>query len=71
MVRFVSRQNSTRKEPFMDTIVKFGKKGKVKRAKAVEVQKLQEYGALAIDAKAALIQELIPLGLMHMYDGSH
>lgn len=50
----------------MDTIVKFGKKGKVKRAKAVEVQKLQEYGALAIDAKAALIQELIPLGLMHI-----
>lgn len=50
----------------MDTIVKFGTKGKVKRAKAVEVQKLQEYGALAIDAKAALIQELIPLGLMHI-----
>src|SRR3989304_8635929 len=50
----------------MDTIVKFGKKGKVKKAKAVEVQKLQDYGALAIDAKAALIQELIPLGLMHI-----
>ena len=50
----------------MDTIVKFGAKGKVKRAKAVEVQKLQEYGALAIDAKAALIQELVPLGLMHI-----
>ncbi len=48
----------------MNTIVKFGQKGKVKKAKAVEVLKLQEYGALAIDAKAALIQELIPLGLM-------
>jgi hypothetical protein len=40
------------------TIVKFAKKGKVKRANTVEVQKLQDYGALAIDAKAALIQEL-------------
>jgi len=50
----------------MSTIVKFGKKGKIKGAQAVEVRKLQEYGALAIDAKAALIQELIPLGLMHI-----
>ncbi len=50
----------------MNTIVRFGQKGKVKKAKAVEVQKLQEYGALALDAKAALIQELIPLGLMHI-----
>lgn len=50
----------------MNTIVKFDKKGKVKRGKPVDVQKLQEYGALEINAKAALIQELIPLGLMHI-----
>jgi putative transposase len=52
----------------MKSIISFGRKGKVKKAEAVEVQKLEEYGALAIDAKAALIQELIPLGLMHIVD---
>lgn len=50
----------------MNTIIKFDKKGKVKRGKPVDVQKLQEYGALEINAKATLIQELIPLGLMHI-----
>lgn len=52
----------------MKRIVKFGGKGKVEKAKAAEVRRLVEYGALAMDAKAAIIQELIPLGLMHILE---
>ena len=52
----------------MKRIVKFGGKGKVEKAQTVEIRRLQEYGALALDAKAAIIQELIPLGLMHILE---
>jgi len=52
----------------MKRIVKFGGKGKVEKAQTVEICRLQEYGALALDAKAAIIQELIPLGLMHILE---
>jgi transposase-like protein len=41
-------------------------KGKVRKAKAVETRDLQEYGALELDVRLALIQELIPIGLMHV-----
>jgi len=41
-------------------------KGKVRKAKAVEVQNLQEYGVMDLDSKVALIHELIPIGLMHV-----
>lgn len=52
----------------MKRIVEIGGKGKVKKAEAVAIKRLQEYGALALDAKAAIIQELIPLGLMHILE---
>ena len=50
----------------MEKIVQIGRKGKVKRAKAVQVMELKEYGILAVDSKVALIQGLIPLGLMQV-----
>ena len=36
------------------------RKAKATEAKATEVKSLKEYGAMDIDSKAALIQELIP-----------
>jgi hypothetical protein len=50
----------------MKRILQLSGKSKVKRAKAVKVMGLREYGALDMDSKAALIHELIPLGLMHV-----
>src|SRR4030065_328176 len=50
----------------MRRILQVSKKGKTKMAKRIEVSSLEEYGALNLDVKAALIGELIPLGLMHV-----
>jgi transposase-like protein len=50
----------------MKKIVQVRRKGKVRKAKVVEITRLEEYGALGVDSKIALIQELIPLGLMHV-----
>src|SRR3990170_128725 len=50
----------------MKRVVKKSKKSKVKTAKTVEVKRLCEYEQMEVDSKAALIQELIPLGLMHI-----
>jgi transposase-like protein len=50
----------------MKKVLQLKGKGKVRRARAVEVMGLKEYGALEIDSKVALIQELIPIGLMHV-----
>lgn len=50
----------------MKKILKISGKSKVKRARVVEVMGLREYGAMELDSKVALIQELIPLGLMHV-----
>ena len=50
----------------MKKIVQVRRKGKVKKGKAVQVMELKEYGVLGVDSKVALIQELIPLGLMHV-----
>lgn len=47
----------------MKKVLQISKKSKVKEA---EVNNLREYGALDLDSKIALIQELIPLGLMHI-----
>jgi transposase-like protein len=52
----------------MKKIVQIRKKGKVKKGKAVQVMELKEYGVLEVDSKVALIQELIPLGLMHVQE---
>lgn len=52
----------------MKKVLQIRGKGKVRKAKAVEVMGLQEYGALDLDSKAALIHDLIPLGLMHVKD---
>ena len=50
----------------MKKILQINGKSKVRKAKAVEVMKLNEYGALEVDSRVALIQELIPIGLMHV-----
>jgi transposase-like protein len=50
----------------MKKVLQLRGKGKVRIAKAVEIRDLHEYGALELDARLALIQELIPLGLMHI-----
>lgn len=52
----------------MKRVLQIDGKSKVKKAKAVKVMGLREYGALEMDSKAALIQELIPIGLMHVED---
>ena len=52
----------------MKRVLQIDGKSKVKRAKAVKVMKLREYGTLDMDSKAALIHELIPIGLMHVQD---
>ncbi|OGW48935.1 MAG: hypothetical protein A2Z50_05260 [Nitrospirae bacterium RBG_19FT_COMBO_42_15] len=44
----------------MKRILQISSKSKVRKAKAAEVKSLKEYGAMDIDSKAALIQELIP-----------
>lgn len=43
-----------------------GKSKRARRAKASEVRSLKEYGAMELEGKIELIQELIPLGLMHI-----
>ena len=50
----------------MKKIVQVSGKGKVKKARVVEVMGLEEYGVLDVDSRVTLIQELIPLGLMHI-----
>ncbi len=52
----------------MKKVPKIRGKGKVRKAKAVEVKDLREYGAMDLDSKMALIHELIPIGLMHVKD---
>src|SRR4030065_647023 len=55
-----------KKGAVMRRILQVSKKGKTRIAKRIEVSSLEEYGALNLDVKAALIGELIPLGLMHV-----
>ena len=50
----------------MKKVLQLREKGKVRRAKAVKVRGLLEYGAMDLDSKVALIQELIPIGLMRV-----
>lgn len=52
----------------MKKVLQIDGKSKVRRAKTVKVVRLKEYGAMDLDSKAALIQELIPSGLMHVED---
>ena len=54
------------KEPIMRRLVKRAIKSKNKAIKAVAVNRFKDYEQMEIDSKAALIQELIPLGLMHI-----
>jgi len=52
----------------MKKILQLRGKGKVRKARAVEVMSLKEYGAMDMDSRMALIHELIPIGLMHIKD---
>ena len=67
MVVYYSIENYIpRKEPTMSRLVKTNGKSKLKSAKTVEGKRLQDYEGMDVDYKTALIQELIPLGLMHI-----
>jgi putative transposase len=50
----------------MAKVLRVTEKSKIRKAKKQEVSSLAAYGILDIDIKAALISELIPLGLMHV-----
>lgn len=50
----------------MSRVIKSRDKSKSKRAQVVNIKSIQEYGQIDVDCKVALIQELIPLGLMHI-----
>jgi putative transposase len=50
----------------MSRVIKSRDKSKPKRVQAVNIKGMQEYGQMGVDCKVALIQELIPLGLMHI-----
>jgi transposase-like protein len=50
----------------MKKVLQISEKSKVRKARAAEVMGLREYGALELDSRLALIQELIPLGLIHI-----
>ena len=50
----------------MKKLLQIRRKSKVKKAQAVDVMQLKEYGVLDLDSKVALILDLIPLGLMHV-----
>jgi putative transposase len=49
-------------------LLQVSQKGKVRKAKKYAVRSLEEYGALDYDGKVAMIETLIPLGLMHISD---
>jgi transposase-like protein len=50
----------------MKKLLQLRGKGKVRKAKTVEMRDLEEYEAMRMDSKVALINELIPIGLMHV-----
>jgi transposase-like protein len=50
----------------MSRVIKNSCKSKVKRTQVENIKSMQEYGQMEVDCKVALIQELIPLGLMHV-----
>jgi putative transposase len=50
----------------MKKVLQIRGKGKVRKAKAVEIMGLEEYGAIDMDSRLALIHELIPIGLIHV-----
>lgn len=50
----------------MKKVLQIKGKGKIKKARTEKVIGLQRYGALEMDSKIAMIQALIPIGLMHI-----
>jgi putative transposase len=52
----------------MSRVIKSRDKSKAKRGQVANIKSMQEYGQMDVDCKVALIQELIPLGLMHIKD---
>lgn len=52
----------------MKKILKISGKGKVRKGRVPETVSLSEYGVMESDSKMTLIQELIPLGLMHVQE---
>jgi hypothetical protein len=62
----LEEKQTSKKGAAMKKIVQVSGKGKVKKARMVEVMGLEEYEVLDVDSRVTLIQELIPLGLMHI-----
>jgi len=67
MMQF-SEKTDIKKGADMKKVLQIRGKGKVRKAKALEVKDLKAYGAMDMDSKMALIHELIPIGLMHVKD---
>jgi hypothetical protein len=65
MMSFRTKTN-IKKGVGMKKVLQIRRKGKVRKAKAVEVKDLEAYGAMDFDSKMTFIHELIPIGLMHV-----
>jgi transposase-like protein len=60
------KQLIIKKGAVMRRLLRVGAKGKLRIVKRREVSSLEEYGVLDLDSKAAMIETLIPIGLMHI-----
>jgi transposase-like protein len=65
---YFHHETGIKKGADMKKVLQLRGKGKTRKAKAVQVRDMQEYGAMELDSRLALIQELIPIGLMHVED---
>ena len=61
----LTNYNIKKEEPLMRKVLRVGKDVKARRARVKELMKLK-IGKLEMDVRLQLIQELIPLGLMHV-----
>jgi hypothetical protein len=59
---YIANKLTPRKEPIIRRLVKRAIKSKNKAIKTVAVKRFKDYEQMEIDSKAALIQELIPIG---------
>lgn len=50
----------------MKKLLQIDEKSKLKKARVADVKTAEQYGAMNVDSRLALIQALIPLGLMHI-----
>ena len=60
------KKTDIKKGADMKKVLQIDKKSKVSKARVADVKTAEEYGAMEVDSRLALIQALIPLGLMHI-----